>query len=245
MASGPFPGYADAPPATVECPPCTCSVSLNNCVLPHKMNAGKTSCPAPLTQPVPFDAPDPWDGTCTGVNAIPSAASLDVPPPSMLTFSYCQASNDPPVKLMGGTTRALMCGSPGIFPLTCPSATDLCTVSRVPGFMFCVGQDGNVPTCPDGWPTRHVIYTDDAECNCACSQPMGDKCTTTLSVYSDAACMNLLAATMITSDVTDMCIDLPASPPLGSKSATLPVYMPGTCKPILTKSKPQTLCCQL
>jgi hypothetical protein len=243
-ASAPFPGYADAPPATVDCPQCSCSGSLNECLLPDMMNAGQSPCPAPLTQPIPFNAPDPWDGTCTAINALPSAASLDIPAPSLVTLSTCAPSDAPPVMLAGGTTRALICGGPGDTGVACPNQGEVCTVSKVPGFLYCVGAPGDVATCPDGWPTRHVIYTDDAECNCSCGPVMGDECVSTLSVYSDSACTDLLAATMVTSNQTDVCINVPLGSPLGSKSSTLPVYMPGTCTPSLTKSQAQTLCCQ-
>jgi hypothetical protein len=210
------------------------------------MKANNAACPGTPAGVVAFDAPTPWDGSCTAMDAIPSAASFEAPPPA-LVFSLsegCNPSVEPPIKLAGGTTRALICGAQvGVPSGTCQNPADTCTLSKAAGFLSCIyGNDGEA--CPEGWPNTHVIFEDGDECICGCGSPQGEQCTSTLSVYADDVCSQLLGSAMVSSALPDACIDTAPGSPFGSKSATPPVYQSGTCTPSLTKSRPQTICCE-
>jgi hypothetical protein len=238
------PGYADAPPTMLACPPCTCTQSLGECFLPAMMSANRAPCPGVAAEAIPFDAPEIWDGTCTAMDAVPSAASLDVPPPALFGTSMCEASDAPPVSLAGGTTRALVCSNTdGEEPGACANPGDTCALGKAAGFLYCILAGGD-QACPTPWPDKHLVFFDFQECNCSCGPPTGDTCTSTISVYSDSACMQPLGSAMVSSDQPDMCIDITPSSPLGSKSATPPIYQPVTCMPSETQSLPTTLCCQ-
>jgi hypothetical protein len=208
------------------------------------ITASKAACPGGA-QSVPFDAPTGWDGTCTAMDAISAAASVQAPPPELGFTSGCSPSDDPPLKLTGGKTRSLECGTAygvGEEPGTCLRAGDTCMVPNVSGFLTCIANAGDLP-CPDGWPNKHLIFEDAYECHCTCGDPTGEACSSTLSVYADAACSQLLGSATLSSDNDPVCIDVPPGSPLGSKKATPPVYQSGTCTPSLTKSLPATLCC--
>jgi hypothetical protein len=244
MAKNRLLGYADAPPPTVECPTCTCAATTGSCLLPSMINANKAACPGVPGEAVPFDAPNIWDGACTAMDAVSSAASLLVPPPALSPLSECFPSSDPAIQLAGGATRALVCSDDfGIEPGACADPQAFCTVAKAPGFSLCVSSGGDT-VCPEGWPDKHVVFLDIDECACSCAPPTGEKCSSTLSVYADGACSQLLGSALVSSDQAPMCIDTPPGSPFGSKSATPPLYQSGTCTPSLTKSLPVTLCCQ-
>jgi hypothetical protein len=243
MAQSSLPGYADAPPTTVECPPCGCAPTHAFCLLSSTMEANKAACPGGAGQGVPFNAPDTWDGKCTAMDPIPSASSLEAPPPTLSISNGCGVSKDPPVKLAGGATRTLMCfDNFGIEPGACADPQEICTVAKVDGFALCLAQDGDL-ACPDGWPNKHLTFPDYYECVCSCGPPTGESCSSTLSVYADSSCSQPIGSAVVSSDKPPVCIDTAPGSPFGSKSATPPLYQSGTCTPTLYKSLPETLCC--
>jgi hypothetical protein len=245
VANRAYPGYADTPPTTVDCAPCTCTSSQGFCLLSTQMSANGAACPGDPSKVIPFDAPDTWDGTCTAMDAIPSASSLLASPPYLNSMSNCFPASAPPIMIAGGKTRALVCENGyGVLPgQQCLNPSETCTVQQVPGFLSCIFQGGD-QTCPDGWPVKHLEYDDSQECGCNCGAPTGDQCTTTLTVYSDGACMNALGSAMLSSEQPQVCIDTTPGSPYGSMSSSPVVYQSGTCMPTQTKSPVSTFCCQ-
>src|SRR5262249_26285476 len=155
------------------------------------------------------------------------AASLLASPPYLDGMTRCFPTTDPPIKVADGKTRALLCDNgSGILPgQQCATPGESCTLQKVPGFLFCI-ENGGDQQCPDGGPERHLYYDDNLACGCGCSAPTGDLCTTTLTVYSDSACMMQLATAQLSSDQLRVCVDTPISP-YGSKSASPVAYQSG------------------
>src|SRR5262249_17288670 len=171
-------GYADDPPAAT-CAPCTCSTSSVSCTFNPIMTASQAPCPGNGMPGIPFDAPAVWDGTCTAMDAIPSASSLTLSSPPL--SGKCPPSSEPPIAL-AGKTRVEMCEDIGGLEIeTCPSTADKCALPKVEGFSLCVGA-GTGP-CPDGWPNKRVLFFDTDACACRCSAPAGARCTSTVSIY--------------------------------------------------------------
>lgn len=235
-------GYLDTPPTVVDCPMCTCGPSMGTCSEPSTIIANAGVCPGTGTGS-PFAAPTRWDGTCTAMDPVASAGSVSVTS-SAPDSQGCVPSYGDPLQTSGGKTRALAC-LPTRPPMgTCTGANAVCTYAKVDGFNVCIYGDSHSP-CPIGWTSRRTYYDDLAECTCSCASPAGESCSSTVEAFSDDACMTSLGAVLVSSDTPETCVNVPAGSPLGSKSATPPVYTAGTCAPSLTKSVPETLCCLL
>lgn len=236
------PGFVDGPP-TVKCPMCACSPSSASCSLPSQLSANSSVCPGG-SGAQQFDAPATWDGTCNATNAVPSANSLTVTPPPNPGGS-CNPEPAGSIDIQG-STPALACAElTGLGLGTCADATMLCTFPKFDGFLTCIFANGsNVGACPDGWPTRHLLYLNSQACGCQCSQPIGESCTATVTAYEDSACSNPLGSVTVSSDQPQGCVNVTAGAAFGSKSSTPPVYTAGTCTPAASPtSGPLTLCC--
>lgn len=266
--------YRAAPPVS-PCPACECNPPTGACALPVTANANNAACPATDsgTAQTPFDPPIGWDGSCTAQQAI--AASLDCNggpcvqsatfAPLVMTEEGCTPKPfivplDNPESLTfartcGGTTKG-NCSDPG--NVCVPSLPP--KMGSDPGFWtYCVSQHGAdddyTLTCPEGYPSKHVFsidYQDTRACApCACNPPEGSACVSLVSVYADKDCDVTQELGSITVSTAPMCLNLPPGAPLGSKSATPPLYKPGSCHPSggeLTGSVqnigPTTFCCQ-
>ncbi|WP_437597599.1 hypothetical protein WMF28_33515 [Sorangium sp. So ce590] len=121
------------------------------------------------------------------------------------------------------------------------------------GFLTCIFHEGDV-TCADPYLDRHVFYgsADDTRgCSpCACGEPQGASCTIMASVYSDGACAEQVASTLISS-MAPFCGVTPPGVALGSKLAEVVAVDPGGCVPSGGKTvgellpvAPSTFCCQ-
>jgi hypothetical protein len=238
-------GYLDALPSMITCSgTCTCSTSNGGCAPALAMSAHNTVCPA-AGPGVPFNAPETWDGSCTTMDSLSSAASLTVQPPfSPSSQDICEPSLINVVTFQGGTTVAELCITQGTgvgdLPGGCPSG-EVCTFPNVPGFSICTYAVGDQP-CPDGWPTKHLYFDRGSGCSCSCGPPMGEVCTSTVTVYEDTACTKPVGSVMAASDTPAACVDISPTSTLGSKSATA-VFTAGTCKPMLMMAASTTLCC--
>lgn len=140
---------------------------------------------------------------------------------------------------------------------SCEDPSQVCSPPVADGFKQCVSQKGDnssVPDCPDGYPTRHTLYlgaNDTRGCSsCTCGTPQGSKCASMVSVFTDAACSDPVTMGTVT-EAAPSCHDVPVGSPLGSKSATTPVYAPGTCAPsggevmgAVAPIQPITFCCR-
>lgn len=239
----PYPahGYLDSPPDSVSCSECKCGSSQGVCGLPGTMTASDAACPA--TGSTSFDAPSVWDGTCTAQNAVSSADSLTISPPRLGLYSKCAASATKVLGVQGGGTIALACKSPDSVPDgKCPDGR-VCAFPKVEGFRQCIVNFDGDAACPTDWPEKHLYYDEATLCSCTCGDPMGEGCSTTITVYQDGKCKVPLGSTTVSVDLPPACIDVAPGSALGSKSATPATYSAGTCAPTLTKSPPWTLCC--
>lgn len=237
----PYPGFADTPP-TADCPACLCTPSSASCLLPSQLLANGGACPGGSSAQQ-FNVPVGWDGTCNSMSPVSSASSLTVtplPPP----VSACTPSVAGPISL-DGAAPSLSCESPNhVAPGSCGDQNMVCVWPNSPSFLTCivmVSQDSS--ECPAGWPTKHLVWENDYACGCACSQPSGDSCSATVTVYEDGACSQSLGSVMVSSDKPKGCVDVTPGSAFGSKSSTPPVYTAGTCAPSSTPTYPQTFCC--
>jgi hypothetical protein len=236
----PFPGFADTAP-TVQCPACACSPSTSQCLLPAHLSANPAACPGG-SGAQQSDPPPSWDGTCNTANPVTSADSLTVSaPPS--PFGHCDPVVTGPMNIQG-STPALECeGMPHVAAGTCGNQAMVCAFPKSDGFLTCVTNLGD-QQCPDGWPTKHVVYPNSQACGCQCNAPVGDSCSATVSVFQDGACSQLLGSVLVSSDKSQGCVDVAAGSPIGSKSATPPDYKAGTCTTAtITEGTPITYCC--
>ena len=238
-------GYLDTPPDSVSCSACSCGPSQGGCFQPSQMTANNTACPAdaPGVQHVIFDPPTVWDGTCTAKNPVPSADSLTVSLAQLAPNSQCGASGVTVTDVQGGKTIAVACSSPSNVPDgKCPGGT-VCAYDKMPGFLLCIAEFSGDVACPEGWPNKRLYYDDHYLCKCSCGDPVGETCSTTITAYEDGACTKPLGSAAVSAGKPAACVDVPPGSAFGSKSATPPAYIAGTCAPKLEKNHPWTLCC--
>ena len=110
-------------------------------------------------------------------------------------------------------------------------------------------------TCPPEYPSKYIFssdYDDSRTCApCTCGPPEGGECSSLVSVYADNECSATQQLGSITVSAVPMCLNLPPSSPLGSKTATTPAYKAGSCLPSggelmggVQNVGPMTFCCQ-
>ena len=126
-------------------------------------------------------------------------------------------------------------------------------------FKLCISHDGE-QACPtttgNVFTEQHVFYNgieDDRQCSpCSCGAPTGSACTAIASIYTNATCSGVPLTQTTISSASETCVDvqLPGQA-LGSKSANLVSYLPGTCPPAggnasgaAIKTEPVTYCCR-
>jgi hypothetical protein len=179
------------------------------------------------------------------MDPVASADSVTVDPPALGNIGQCAAANSQVMEFSGGKTPALVCHSLGTqtndVPGTCPRPDQVCTYPNLPGFSICLLWDDMTP-CPEGWPTRHLVFEKSAACACSCGFPTGESCAVTVSAYADGACANPLGSVMAASDQPAACFDVAPGSALGSKAAVVN-YTPGTCPPKLQLTQSVTFCC--
>jgi hypothetical protein len=233
-------GFADTAP-TVECPSCECGPSDGKCYLPSTMSASVEACPG-TTNPQSFDASQLWDGTCTAMDAVSSAASVTVSPPYLLAEGCFPSLLGPPT--ITGMTQAEACSAPFLLaPGTCGDQSLPCIYPATEGFSACISSPLGDRACPAGWPDKHLFYDSGVACSCSCGPSVGDSCSAAVTVFSDGACSTPLGSVAVSTKSPAACVDVPAGSPLGSKSATPPIYTAGTCAASLVPSSVSTLCC--
>src|SRR3954464_546830 len=127
--------------------------------------------------------------------------------------------------------------------LRCEDANKKCMLKPDPMWQLCIVQKGETK-CPGDdrgyWPERHVYYDandpidEQRSCtDCACGAPKGSICKAHLYSYADNACSAPVDPGYTIASTGPKCIDIqPPGQPLGSKSATPPAYIPGTCDAI-------------
>jgi hypothetical protein len=258
-----YEGHADlvAPSA---CEACTCEPSTGSCALPSTLTASTNPCSMPGGAATSFNAPSPWDGSCDGTIQTPSGAahSLTIDP-IKLTENGCAAGPTIPAKVISLRWDTFARGCDVGLPVG-PIERSACLPDDpiVPGFKACIYFDGETD-CPNNDPSnvfteQHVFYQgveDERQCStCTCGAPTGSACTAMLSIYkgADLTCAGQALAQNTISSTGPTCIDiqLPGQS-LGSKSAGLTTYLPGTCPPMggdpsgtASPTHPATLCCR-
>jgi hypothetical protein len=215
---------------------------------------------------IAFDAPAAWEGTCSTENAIAGGLSCSgVPCVQSLTIAAPDVAPCMPVTL----------GDPDIPPHAWGTVARECVIWPVSGegcatgqacapvpadrYSVCLYRHGDHTAdatfaCPAEYPRSLVVYSDYEDhrtcAPCECGDPEGGACAAFVSVYTDGACGAVLGSYTLTPDMEEGCFDLPPGSALGSKSASLPLDQPGSCKekggaPIgaFEVLDPMTLCC--
>lgn len=250
------------------CPTCSCVAPTNSnegCVLPTVWNVESKACQE-LSSPsvTPFDPPMNWTGSCTSTNPIaeglmcegePCVESFVLQPP---TIAQCVAASvmppdGQPVDFLDHT-RVIEYVSSSNGP-SC-SSTSNCIAPPPTGYNLClVANEVEVALpCPEGWTDRRTGWrevTNTRTCSaCTCGAPEGASCTVRASVYANDACTDERGNMMLTSTDAAQCIDLAVGTALGSKTAEVLAYQPGTCAPStsevlgeVTFAHPVTYCC--
>jgi hypothetical protein len=155
-------------------------------------------------------------------------------------------------------TFARSCSDPESRP-KCTGFDEVCAPAVPgPGFKQCVVLRGDVfgVKCPPGYPDRNVFYdefVDNRYCTpCTCGAPKDGTCVGSLGLFSDPSCNVSFIGPTISIDATGpVCVDAkPTGSALGSKSASQPTYMPGTCDRTggdegqIDGTNVQLVCCQ-
>lgn len=259
--------------APTECAACTCGPSTGSCALPSSLMAHDVVC-QDLDQPhndISFDPPASWDGACDNMTQIPAnvAKSLTIAPLTVSEESCPIGPVDPRVPALTASvvpyiwqTFVRTCYGHGWSQCGSPLASCIPKGNQPASeFRLCVILTGEYPERCDGeWPEKHVIYKevkDERQCltECTCGPPVGSMCTAKASVYqnSDSTCDGATVEGDVgIASTGPKCFDIvPPGQPLGSKSATSPTYIAGTCEPILGTAigsaagqEPATLCCR-
>ena len=244
-----YTGHADLD-APTSCGACTCDPPIGSCALPATMTAAAASCAGDgsgVTH-TSFDPPTKWEGTCTAANSVPVGKLCGGVPcvqsvtiaPLTLTQGGCIPIE--PVNVQAPPvwkTFARACLDSKIVRECGPNAEECAPPAPGPEFRTCVfyrGKPSKV-TCPLAYPDRSVFYEgiplDTRACApCACGAPQGSTCTGSIGLFSDAACGSPLGLPTFPVDATGpACFDIkPVGPALGSKTASDPIFTPGTCK---------------
>jgi hypothetical protein len=242
--------HADLSASPASCGACSCDSPAGSCTLPTTLTASSMTCGGPQSgvKYSPFNAPAGWAGGCTSMdkladgelcNGVPCVKSLTIAGLDV-TDGDCTAktapSPNPPSPPTWGITTVICQGTPSTGTAGCTDPGMVCTPAAAPGFSQCVWHEG-VSGCPAylmPYTERHVLYRDPIDqrgCSpCTCGAEAEGSCLAKVSVFADEACSDLVATISI--DATGpACLDvLPAGSALGSKSASPPVYQPGTCK---------------
>lgn len=185
----------------------------------------------------------------------PCVKSLVLQPP---TIAPCVAASvmspgDQPVDLLEHTRVIEYVSSAKGH--SCGSTTN-CIAPPPTDYRLCfVANDIDVAvSCPEGWTDRRTgwrVVTNTRTCSaCTCGAPEGASCSVRASVYADDACTNERGNVMLASTDAAQCIDLAIGTALGSKTAEVLSYQPGTCAPStsevlgeVTLEHPVTYCC--
>jgi hypothetical protein len=258
-------GHADLVTSD-ECP-CTCELSTGACELPSMLTASAMACNIAEAAGLSFNAPVPWDGKCDNTIQVPAMAanSLWIAPMTIKQDSCEPGLRVPPIEFphvwdlpYSWKRIGRICHGWGWSWSQNPET--ICIPDGQPApkdFRLCIMKEDDILTpCDPAWPDRRVFYDgldDTRDCKaCKCGPPTGSLCTATISIHKDSTCTAPVGQGIDISSTEPACGDLsPPGPALVSKSATPPVYVPGTCEPshitatgTASPKGPVTFCCQ-
>jgi hypothetical protein len=258
-----YQGKIDLDAGAVVCGECGCASPDGGCDLPTTLTANSATCTMldPSTVQTPFNAPLGWDGGCTTADAIDSGAlcdggpcvvSLTIAAPTVAEPS-CAAIQPPAPDAGLSKSYAVACDGaevPGC------AAGSFCALLAT-GFQVCIASlgDDDCPGSPYPYTEKHLAFADVVDtrsCSpCSCGAPSGGKCTVKVSIYADDACASEAYGETLDSTMPEWCTPVTPGAPLLSKSATPPVYEPGSCQPAdggvpigsVTQTGTTTFCC--
>jgi hypothetical protein len=240
-----------APPA--ECSACTCSAPMNQtCVNPEgviiqdAICGGSVNCSSePPGLPLP-----PANNVCSVVGVFSDNATTCGPDANATCTTGTGACNVSAkvdaADASGGTCTPQggvatkpgiswerighACGNPALTGAGC-NGNQICLPKAGGDFEagVCIMRAGIEPCPPGSFTEQHVFHeatTDDRDCSeCACGAPVGGACPTTVQLYSDNDCINLVA-TIAAGD----CEDIPGNPEIrGRKLAPLGAPAGASC----------------
>ncbi|MFS8069879.1 MAG: hypothetical protein ACMG6S_26235 [Byssovorax sp.] len=244
-----YTGHGDLGSVASFCGACACAPPSGSCELPATLTASASVCPGDgsgVTH-TSFDPPANWGGTCTAASStpagklcggVPCVQSITIAP---LTLKQDGCSPIEPTTMATPPAWGTFARSCITAPSTrvCGVVGELCApMAPEPAFKLCISRSGDPEkpalACPSNYPVRSVFYDellDDRTCSpCLCDAPTGSTCTGSISIFDDSACSAPLISTKIGA-AGPLCHDVPAGSALGSKSASEPIYSPGTCAP--------------
>ena len=238
--------------ARARCPVCSCGPSA--CQLPGVVADSAAACATDMTTPYP--APEAWNGSCFSNGIVEGAAltSIYFPP---LTQAPCEPQEGVILEQAeyGWGIVARACQSIHE-PLWC-NRNQLCAPysdTDYSGFWQCIYAKGDESTCPLGYPSRRVFFTEvdanAAGCSpCTCGPPEGGVCSAMVAVHEDPACLTQGGSKYVTLQHDD-CLDVQPGTLLRGMSATWIQNEAGTCTPAggdptgeIKPAKPSTFCC--
>jgi hypothetical protein len=184
----------------------------------------------------------PGDPMCSGSSCV---QSLMIPPVVLTDPPTCEPALPTPPKIetphWGHSARVCYRYDPlG----KCLNDMQFCGPTAPPEFLECWARPGADMPCHGEWSDRHVLYESSTRSTfkdtrgcaaCMCGAPVGSKCGTSVSVYSDncCGCNDPGAPALLTVGVESTNAScgpiVPVGSALGSKKATPPVYEPGKC----------------
>jgi len=90
-----------------------------------------------------------------------------------------------------------------------------------------------VEPCPKGWTDRYEGWRDVVDTRactpCTCGSPEGGHCEVRAKVFADDTCGDERASVVLPSNEGAKCVDLPIGTALGSQTAEVLSYQPGSC----------------
>ncbi len=244
------------------CEACSCELPTGSCALPSTIEVQADVCGPQVDLPIDWKAPAPWDGLCDEATQVVAgkAYSLKIPPLTMAE-SGCASGPTVPAKVLASQWQTYARTCDMAWPPS-PVGHSICLTGSSPvpaDFRLCISHDGELP-CPattdNVFTEQHVFYNgieDDRQCSpCTCGAPAGSTCTAIASIYTNATCSGVPLTQTTISSASETCVDvqLPGQA-LGSKSASLVSYLPGTCPPAggdasgtAIATEPVTYCCR-
>jgi hypothetical protein len=258
-------GWVDVTFAEPNCPTCTCAAPVGGCELPGSWTANSSVCQAlPSANQTMFDAPTPWDGSCSATNSIPAGMvcgngpcvqSLIVAPPEVVEECMALPETDPDGEPLPSPSRTKVLAYSTTSFGPCEGGIDQCIVPTPPGYRLCVARyEDDGYSCPPDWPERHEGWGKVEEqriCTpCVCGAVEGSSCIVRANAYSDSLCAQEVAMLILSTAEPAKCTDLLSGSALGSKTAEVLSHEPGTCQPSggellgdTFKKDPIALCC--
>lgn len=254
-------GYEKLSVEPFQCAKCLCDPPDVACEIPNLWHARTAiHCQG---QDEPFHAQNGWDGSCTYLWAIkpekmcgevPCVASLAIEAPRVPS-KLCTPRTDGPNVMPTPVTDVVLACKEGSARSCVDQPESSCQAKAPEGFQSCIFHEG-FAACPEGWPERHEYrggYDDLRTCTaCGCKPSIGAVCRVEVTAYDGFTCIESQSLGSLVLEAGEPgCMPLPTGIGLGSKTAELLEFSPGSCEPYggtsegtITPEGSQSFCCR-